>query len=57
MAEANWWERPLDICPICKKEFSAAPEHAWKIGYKANPKLVCSYSCMRKWERSHGRKK
>lgn len=38
-------------CPICGKNFIAAPYHQWKIGYYKRPKLVCSYSCMRKWEK------
>lgn len=38
------------ICPICGKKFNPAPEHAYYI--KKNRKLlVCSYSCMRKWEK------
>lgn len=57
------------ICPICGKNFIPAPYHYWKIGYfasdetynEASPggceRLVCTYSCMRKWEKSHGRKK
>lgn len=49
----NWWENPLTECPICKKKFAPAVEHAWKIGNVANSKLVCSYSCMREWERTH----
>lgn len=37
-------------CPVCGKNFNPAPEHAYHIkrGYK---NLVCSYSCMRKWEK------
>lgn len=54
------------ICPICGKNFIPAPYHAWKVGCNAeddlldvygNGKLVCTYSCMRKWEKSHGRRK
>lgn len=45
--------RPIE-CPICGKKFIPAPEHYWKIGnYKLNTRTddVCSYSCMRKWEK------
>lgn len=43
-------------CPICGKKFIPAPEHYWKIGTSAEgidtrTKNVCSYSCMRKWEK------
>lgn len=43
-----WWEEPLKVCPICKRKFAPAPSHYWKINYD---RLVCSYSCMRAWER------
>ena len=48
------------ICPICNKKFIPAPYHAWKIGRTVDDndgslnytvKLVCSYTCMRKWEK------
>ena len=53
------------ICPICGKNFIPAPYHSWKVGtcdiHNDRPewrlKLVCSYSCMRKWEKAHGRAK
>ena len=44
-------------CPICGKKFIPAPEHYWKIGkgkYDVSETRiinVCSYSCMRKWEK------
>ena len=40
-------------CPICKKLFLPAPQHAWDIsGYGTRwERLVCSYHCMREWER------
>lgn len=37
-------------CPVCEKMFKPAPEHAYKIGKKST-RLVCSYSCARKWEK------
>lgn len=38
-------------CPICKKEYHIA---SWVTDWrwKANGKLVCSYSCMMKWRRA-----
>lgn len=54
------------ICPICGKNFIPAPYHYWRIGSEAEDDLinkrypgtlVCTYSCMRKWEKAHGRAK
>ena len=39
------------ICPRCGKRFFPAPYHQWRIGYTDAFKLVCSYTCMRKWEK------
>lgn len=39
-------------CPICKKKYYPAAQHAWRIG-NGNGARVCSYSCMRKWEKEH----
>lgn len=54
-----WYKIPLKTCPICQKQFAPALEHAWLIGkayldtqaydYRHIP--VCSYTCMRKWEK------
>lgn len=44
-------------CSICKKKFHPEPEHGWKIGFSTGGKPVCSYSCMRKWEKEHGFKR
>lgn len=41
-------------CAVCGKMFKPAPEHALKIGGETSRKLVCSYSCMRKYEKEHG---
>ena len=41
-------------CPVCGLEFIPAPMHSYKVGNSAHNKLVCSYSCMRKWEKEHG---
>ena len=38
-------------CPICKKNFIPAVEHQWMIRKSNAYKKVCSYSCMRKWEK------
>lgn len=60
MSDCNYWTPNVKTCPICNKRFVPAPEHAYKIGsgykdvrkdkYANNIRLVCSYSCMRKWE-------
>lgn len=43
----------MDECPVCGKKFSPAPQHSYNIsGYGTNcVRLVCSYRCMREWER------
>lgn len=46
-------------CPICGKKFVPAAQHMWKIGGWGNisgerREVVCSYSCMRKWEKEQG---
>ena len=41
-------------CPICGKTFIPTPDWYWKIGdsgLNTRNKNVCSYSCMRKWEK------
>ena len=40
-------------CPICGKEFHPAPQHAWTIGTESSSKIVCSYTCMRAWEKKN----
>lgn len=40
-------------CAVCGKKFKPAPEHALKIGAEGSRNLVCSYSCMRKYEKEH----
>lgn len=50
----GWWEAPLAECPICGKRFAPAIEHYWMIGdywTEVRDTPVCSYSCMRKWEK------
>ena len=37
-------------CPVCGKKFKPAEEHIYHIGKRHN-KLVCTYTCMRKWQR------
>lgn len=44
-------------CPVCKKMFRPAPEHAWTIGRGNRKKYVCSYTCMRRVERGEVRVK
>lgn len=41
------------ICPVCKKEFIMAPEHIYKIKTKTGEKKVCSWHCVRDWEKQH----
>lgn len=43
--------RPPIKCPICGEMFSPTAEHAYKIGEGVKSQLVCTYSCMRKWEK------
>ena len=40
-------------CPVCGKKFTPAPQHCLKIGEGTHAPLVCSYSCMRKWEKEN----
>lgn len=45
-------------CPVCGEEFIPAPEHIYNIKPPNRPrKLVCSYHCMRAWEKEKERKK
>lgn len=37
-------------CPVCGKMFKPAPEHIYCIEHNKK-KLVCSYTCTRKWEK------
>lgn len=61
----KWYEEPLTVCPICKKMFAPAPMHYWKIGkarmtnceFRTRNTLVCSYTCMRTWEKENFDKK
>ena len=48
----------MRTCPVCGKEFLPAGQHSWMIGDRpSQQELVCSYSCMRKWETDPNRKK
>ena len=38
------------VCPICKKQFSMLMSCGW--AYTMNEKKFCSWSCMRKYERT-----
>ena len=51
--------RPIKVCPICKNNFIPAPQHIWKIKSSSyHFKLVCSYKCMREFEKQkEGKKK
>ena len=49
-----WDSAEPNICPICGKKFIPAPENYWKIGkfdFRTRTIDVCSYTCMRKWEK------
>lgn len=60
-SEHKWYETEPDVCPICGKTFTPAPDNYWKIGKwigkgdnlsdSVRNVDVCSYSCMRKWEK------
>ena len=41
-------------CPICGKMFQPMPDHALRIGGENSRQLVCSYTCMRNWEKEQG---
>lgn len=43
-------DREKISCPICGKMFKPAEEHSYYIEHNKR-KLVCSYTCMRKWEK------
>ena len=43
-------------CPVCGKKFKPAEEHIYHIG-KHHNKLVCTYTCMRKWQKGEAEKK
>lgn len=55
-----WYDEPLDTCPICDKKFARAKEHYWKISkgnvYMERTVPVCTYSCMRVWEKQQEEK-
>ena len=44
-------------CPICGGIFRPAPQHIYAIGTPSKRKPVCSYTCMRVWERGKAAKK
>ena len=43
------------LCPVCGEWFKPAEEHSYYIR-KNQKKLVCSYTCMRKWEKGEAKK-
>lgn len=47
-----YWPDPKE-CPVCKKPFYPAPLHGWLIGWDSQQIPVCSYHCMREWEKTH----
>ena len=45
---------PMKKCPVCKKEFIPAGQHAYKM--PRSERLVCSYHCMRQAQREYDSK-
>ena len=43
------------ICPVCKKTFILAPEHVYKIRIQKDYKKVCSWHCVREWEKQRAK--
>lgn len=41
----------MNKCPVCGKQFEPAPYHVYKIYVKYSHKLVCSWHCVREWEK------
>ena len=41
----------LSKCPVCGKVYVPAPEHVYKVLIGGKRKNVCSWHCMRKYER------
>lgn len=54
----NYIYRPI-ICPICGKEFNCYCPEEWVYKIRTYNhthdgfEKVCSYHCMRKWQREH----
>lgn len=44
------------ICPVCDKEFFPASEHKFKIKIRGKDKKVCSWHCVRTWEKKNENK-
>lgn len=47
------------VCPVCGKEFLLT-SYEWvyriKVGNKSNiTRYICSWKCLRRWEREHGK--
>lgn len=42
-------------CPVCGKNYIPAPLHVYKI--KNGTMLVCSWSCLRAYEKEHEKRK
>ena len=60
--EKKTTEARMSECPICGKRYLPAPEHYYKIGsgeydMDTRNRPVCSYSCMRKWEKEQEAKR
>lgn len=47
----------LETCPVCGKGFTPAPQHVYKVRIKSSDRHVCSWSCVRTWEKKHEAKR
>lgn len=41
------------VCPVCGKSFVPAPQHVYKIHVGDNDRKVCSWTCVRTYERKN----
>lgn len=51
----SFCKEEVRTCPVCGEKFKPAKEHAYHIEQNKN-KLVCTYSCMRKWQSGNAKK-
>jgi len=48
--EAEW--KLLATCPVCGRKYIPAPQHIYRAGSKEHGFRVCSWGCVRKWEKA-----
>lgn len=51
--EQGWFSR----CPVCGKIFIHYPQHAYVRMIHGRDRKLCSYKCMREWDRKHPHQK